>query len=204
MKQLISVLMLVLAMMVAQAALAQEEMEDAEESAEHAMPAPLSEDNWYSWMAGEWEGETVSTHGKMNDWMSCEITLGGQFVVAHYKSKMVSMTKEAMEAMNITEEQFAAMKENLYTGMGVFTVDPQTGKSMNYWFDSMRNISTGEGSRKGNVETTVWTDAQNTATRTVEKVSDNELVMTFKGTSNDGMEFSGKTVMKRKAAMSAR
>jgi hypothetical protein len=158
-------------------------------------PSSLDNDPWMSWMVGEWEGTSESPMGTSNDWMKLELALGGQFCIAHYKSEVVTVNKEMAEAMGMTEEQMKMP----YSGMGVFTVDPKTGKSINYWFGSMRDISTGKGSREGNIETTEWKSKMGTEVRTVEKVNENEMVMTFKMTMGDSDEvMEGKTVLKRK------
>jgi hypothetical protein len=63
----------------------------------------------------------------------------------------------------------------------------------------MRDISTGKGKREGNIETTKWESAMGTAVRTIEKVNENEMVMTFKASMPGRDEvMEGKTVLKRK------
>jgi len=169
---------------------------EAQDAGESWTPPPsLQNNDWMKWMVGEWEGTTESPMGTSKDWMKMEFALDGQFIIAHLKSEMTSVNKEMAMQMGMTEEQ---MKEPYY-GMGVFTVDPKTGESMDYWFDSMRGISTGKGTREGNVETTQWESAMGSEVRTLEKKGENDMVMTFKMTMH-GMDqaMEGKTVLKRK------
>lgn len=174
---------------------AKQEMAQHDEAAGMMMPAPLNNDPWMKWLAGEWEGTTESPMGTSKDWMKLEFALDGQFLIAHLKSETVTVNKEMAMQMGMTEEQMKAP----YYGMGVFTIDPRTGESVDYWFDSMRGISSGKGKREGNVETTHWESAMGSEVRTLEKKGENDMVMTFKMTmpgSDAAME--GKTVLKRK------
>ncbi len=176
---------------------------EASEGEEYSMPTALSDDAWYAWMAGEWEGETESTIGKMQDWMKCEFVLDNHFMIVHYTSKVVELNTEALQQMGMTAEQIEGMKDHLYKGMGIMTFDPQTGKSKDFWFDNYRAISEGSGTREGNISTGNWEGTMGTFKRTLEKVNDDEMVMNFKGFAPDGTTVinQGKTTMKRKALM---
>lgn len=198
MNKWLAIIAIVLAILI-QSIFAQDKKEmamEAQDAAESWTPPPsLKNNDWMKWMVGEWEGTTESPMGTSKDWMKVEFALDGQFVIAHMKSEMTSVNKEMAMQMGMTEEQ---MKEPYY-GMGVFTVDPKTGEAIDYWFDSMRGISTGKGMREGNVETTKWESAMGSETRTLEKKGENDMVMTFKMTMH-GMDqaMEGKTVLKRK------
>lgn len=144
-------------------------------------PAALQED-LYDWMIGEWEGTTESSMGKTADEMKVDWDLEHQFVDVHYKQK--------------SGEGTAAM---VYKGRGMMTVNAQSKEYVGYWFGSFRDISTGKGTRTGNKITMAWEGGTGPETRTIEKVADDKMVMTFKGTGPDGKEMNGTTTLTRKA-----
>jgi len=146
-----------------------------------APPAPL-QDDFYDWMIGEWEGTTESTAGKAADEMKVDWDLEHPFADMHYKQKM--------------GEGAAAL---VYKGRGMLTVNPQSKEYIGHWFGSFRDISTGKGTRTGNKVTMTWEGGAGPETRTIEKVSDDKMVMTFKGVGADGKEMSGTTTLTRKA-----
>lgn len=146
-----------------------------------APPAAL-QDDLYDWMVGKWEGSTESAMGKSNDEMEVDWDLEHQFLDVHYKQKMGEGT--------------AAMT---YKGRGMLTVNPQTKEYVGHWFGSFRDISTGKGSRTGNKLTMTWEGGAGPETRTIEKVADDKMVMTYKGTGMDGKEASSTTTLLRKA-----
>jgi len=146
-------------------------------------PAPLAplQDDLYNWMVGEWEGSTESSMGKFADEMKVDWDLEHQFLDFRYKQKM----GEGDKAM-------------VYKGKGMMTVHPQTKECLGYWFGSFRDISTGKGTRTGNKITMTWEGGAGPETRTMEKVADDKMVMTFKGVGPDGKEMSGTTTLMRK------
>lgn len=144
-------------------------------------PAALQED-LYDWMIGEWEGTTESSMGKSVDEMKVDWDLEHQFVDVHYKQKI----GEGATAM-------------AYKGRGMMTVDAQSKEYVGYWFGSFRDISTGKGSRTGNKLTMTWEGGNGPETRIIEKMGNDKMVMTFKGTGLDGKEMSGTTTLIRKA-----
>ncbi|MCG3119549.1 MAG: hypothetical protein ALAOOOJD_01979 [bacterium] len=146
-----------------------------------APPEPL-QDDLGDWMVGKWEGTTEYTMGKSNDEMEVDWDLEHQFLDFHYKQKM----GEGTTAM-------------AYKGRGMMTVNPQTKEFIVYWFGSFRDIATGKGTRTGNKITLTLEGGAGPETRTIEKVSDDKMVMTFKGTGMDGKEMSGTTTLLRKA-----
>jgi len=145
-----------------------------------ATPAPL-QDDLYNWMVGEWEGGTESTMGKATDEMKVDWDLEHQFLDFHYKQKMGEGT--------------AAI---VYKGRGLMTVNPQTQEYISHWFGSFRDISTGKGTRAGNKISMMWEGGAGPGTRTIEKMADDKMVMTFKGVGQDGREMSGTTTLMRK------
>jgi hypothetical protein len=144
-----------------------------ENEADHSQMAPLPplEDEFMSWMVGEWKGTSTSQMGKSNDYMKCEMRFGGQFMIMTYKSKMENGMKMA--------------------GMGAITHDKE-GKLAGYWIDSWRTMSEGTGSREGWVSTMKWTTAEGTFIQTTEKVDDNTMKVTGLMKNADGSEIRSK------------
>jgi hypothetical protein len=56
----------------------------------------------------------------------------------------------------------------------------------------------GKGAREGNKITMTWESPMGNEVRTVEKISEDKLVMAFKGKDAQGNEMSGTTTMMRK------
>lgn len=172
--------------------------------AQMAPPAPL-EDDLCKWMVGEWEGWSTSPMGKSQDWQKVEWGLDNQFVVMHYKSKTSEVNEEAMkawaESMKMSKEDMDKMKEMAYKGMGTLTVNPQNGEFVGYWFDNWRGTYKGTGKREGNKITMQWEGTMGTSERTIEKVSDDKMVWTFKEKDASGNLMEGRTELTRKKMM---
>ena len=171
-------------------------------------PQPLQSE-WNDWMVGEWEGHTESPMGKSKDWMKVQYTLGSQYMKIHVKSDMVETNEEAMkgwqEQMNLSDEQMEEMMGMEYEGMGLTTKDPQTGKQVGWWFDNWRSRSTGTGEKVSeNKSSMKWEGPMGVETRTIEKVGEDKMVMTFKSTGPMG-DWEGKSeytrVMSSKSSM---
>lgn len=165
-------------------------------------PQPL-QDEWHQWLIGEWEGTTDGNMGKTRDWMKIDWGPGKQFLVMHYKGKTTEvnpdMLSKAAKKMNMPEAQLKEMMMQDYLGLGVTTVNPKTGELMGYWFDSYRDISEGQGTREGNATTMTWSSAaMGSMTRTVERVSEDEMKIKMHGKDPSGLEYDGTSVMKRK------
>ncbi len=168
----------------------------AQEEAANMPPKPLS-DPFTEWTVGEWEGTSTSPMGTSHDQVKVEWGLDKQFTVMHYTSQSTEVNQDALKAMNMSPEQIEAMKDMEYKGMGLSTLDPKTGKTVSYWFDNWRGMYHGEGTLEGNVLTTKWEGPMGTSTRTMEKVSEDKMVMTMKETGPDGKSIEGKTELTR-------
>jgi hypothetical protein len=193
----------ILALLLALAAfpLLAQEKETAKETAPMAPPKPL-EDDFYKWMIGDWEGWTSSPMGKAQEWQKIEWGLDNQFVVVHNTSKWTEMNQEFMNAMaeatKMSKADIDKMKNMVYKGMGVFTLDPMSSDFNGYWFDNWRGVSKGLGKRDGDTVTMAWESPMGTETRTIEKISDDKMVMTFKVKDPTGKEVEGRTELTRK------
>jgi hypothetical protein len=120
-----------------------------------APPAALDEAT-FGWMLGEWEGWTDSPMGKSEDWMLCEMGLGGQFLMMKYKSK-------------------TAMGD--YEGVGMLTL--KDGELKGYWVDTWRSMSEGTGTLEGTRSTITWSGPEGDHLRITELVGD-KMVATIK------------------------
>jgi hypothetical protein len=162
-----------------------------------APPGPL-QDDFYDWMTGKWEGATESPWGKANDEMEVDWDLEHQFLDVHYKSKIAETDPAKLEAMaknaGMTKEQLQAP----YKIKVMMTANPETKEYLGYLFDSYRAVATGKGTRDGNKMTMIWEGPMGNETRTIEKVSEDKLVMTFEGKDPQGNVMKGTTTMMRK------
>jgi hypothetical protein len=152
------------------------------EAAKEAMPmppAPLADD-LFKWLVGEWEGATSSAMGNSQDWQKFELGLDNQFLMMHYTAQMA---------------------EGTYKGMGQTTINPATGEITGYWFDNWRGVYKGTGRREGNKVNMTWEGPMGTRTETMEKVSDNKLVVTFTNKEPNGNVTEGRTEFTRKKAV---
>lgn len=161
------------------------------------MPPKSLKSEWNDWMVGEWEGYTTSPMGKSKDKMKVQYTLDNQYMEIHVKAKNVETNEEAVKAwqkqMNLSDEQMKAMMDMKYEGMGLTTNDPQTGKQRGWWFDNWRSHSAGTGEKiSENKASMKWEGPMGVETRTIEKVGENKMVMTFKSTGPMG-EWEGKS-----------
>ena len=197
----IALLFFTMLLFVALPSLAQEKEKSKEAAPSMAPPKPLSDD-LCAWMVGEWEGSTTSPMGKSKDWEKVEWGLDKQFVLTQYTSQMVDMTDEqktkAAQQMGMSRADLEKMMKMPYKGRGPLTINPATGEYVGYWFDNMRGIYKGSGKREGNKVSMTWEGPMGTEVRTVEKVSDDKMVITFKSTDPKGNVHEGKTELMRK------
>jgi hypothetical protein len=136
-----------------------------------APPAPLDE-SVFGWMVGEWEGWSESPMGKSEDWMTCRMGLGGQFLIMEYKSK-------------------TPMGD--YEGFGMLTM--QGDEVRGHWFDNGRSMSEGSGTIDGTKTTITWTSQMGTSTRITDLV-DGKMVATMK-MEMGGQKMEGRSEMTR-------
>jgi hypothetical protein len=105
--------------------------------------------------------------------------------------------------MKMSKEDMDKMKDMVYKGMGPTTINPQTAEVVGYWFDNWRGMYKGAGKREGNKITMRWEGTMGTSERTIEKVSDDKMVMTFKEKDpTTGKEIEGRTELTRKKSAS--
>jgi len=191
-------------LLLAMSAFAQEK-EVAKDAMPTTPPPPLSDD-LFKWMVGEWEGWTTSPMGKSQDWQKVEWALDNQYIVIHYSAKTTEANPEAMkamaEAMKMSEADMKKMQDMVYKGMGPMTLNPKTGEVTAMWFDNWRGSYKGTGKREGNKIVVAWESPQGNETRTIERVGDAKLVMTFQGKDPTGKVMEGRTELTRKKAPS--
>jgi hypothetical protein len=177
--------------------------EKLKEEAPSMAPPKSLDDDMHKWMIGEWTGTTESPMGTSEDWQKCEWGLDKQYVVMHLKSKMTKVNednaKKMAQGMNMPEKDFMDMMKNSeYHGMGLFTMDPQTGEYVGYWFDSWRGSYKGRGKLEGKKITMNWEGTMGTSIRTIEMESTDVMVEQFKEKDMMGNDMEGKTTLKRK------
>jgi len=81
--------------------------------------------------------------------------------------------------------------------MGMMTINPANDELAAYWFDNYRGTYKGTGKREGMKIVTTWESPMGSETRVIEKVSDDKMVMTFKGKDPTGKEIEGRTELTR-------
>lgn len=149
--------------------------EMSEDMGQMQMPQPLN-DEFMSWLVGEWEGTSESEHGQAKEWEKIEMGLDGQFLFHHAKSDMGEMS---------------------YQGRGVTTLDPETGKIMGFWIDNFRGMYKGEGTREGDKVTMTWKGNQGTYTNTIQKMGPDKYTSKYTFTDPAGNSHSGSAEMSR-------
>ena len=139
--------------------------------------------------------------GKFKDWQRFSLGLDGQFLLIDYSSKMGSVTEEhekAMAQMGMSAEDIEKMKNWVYQGHGLITIDPSTSEYVGYWFDSWRGTYKGTGKRDGNKVSWNWVGPGSNSLRTMELVGNNKMVETFKETDPSGNSMEGRSEWTRK------
>ncbi len=152
------VVLLALMVCIAMPLMAQDkEMDHKDMAAMHAPPAPLN-DEYLSWLVGEWKGTTEGMMGKSEDTITCKMGLGGQFLMMSYKGK-------------------TPMGD--FTGSGAYTLN-EKGEVVAFWLDSGRTMARGKGMRDGDTMTMHWESNMGKGTRTMKKISDDKFIATSK------------------------
>jgi len=141
--------------------------------AQDAPPPPLDAKH-FGWMIGEWSGWSESPMGKSKDWMKCEMGLGGQFMLMHYKNESAMGT---------------------FTGMGALTIGAD-GNIKGVWVDSWRNISNGTGTVNGDKTKMVWDGPMGKHVRVLQRVGADKYVEETSMQGPEG-EMHGKSEMTR-------
>lgn len=200
MKRVLLLLIILLAI-TSIAAIAQEKEAPKEDMSSMAPPKPL-EDEISKWMIGEWAGTSESNMGTSKDWQKNEWSLDKQYVTMHLTSKMTKVNedhaKKMAGMMKMSEKEFMDMMKNSeYKGMGLMTLDPQTGEYVGYWFDSWRGFYKGRGKLDGKIVTINWEGTMGTSVRTIEIEGPDKMVQSFKENMM-GDEMVGKSTYTRK------
>jgi hypothetical protein len=139
-------------------------------------PPPAVEDEYLKWMVGRWEGRTRSPMGGSEERMTCDMGLGGQFLLIDFESVIEG--------------------GGVYSGKGALTVEAR-GELVGWWIDSWRTMSRGSGRRKGNVVTMEWEDSSGKQSRIVEMLGKSKRRETIKMVGPDGREIEAISEMTR-------
>jgi hypothetical protein len=169
-------------------------------------PKPL-DDDWSKSLVGEWEGSGESNAGKGKGRMKIELGLNGQFLIKKGQAKITEITPEQKqylkENMYASDEDIEKFQSSIFKSIEIYTIEPQTGETIGYLFDSLRCIAKGTGRREGNKEIMQWqwsVQGQGASSiRITEKVSDDKFIVTEKYTMQDGsiMEDKGEMIRKK-------
>ena len=170
---------LVLALCFALPVFAQDDNKMESDAGMAMMPPPAIDNAFLKSYVGNWAGKIEGTMGTSEDKLSCQMGLGGQFLMMQVDSKS---------------------DMGSYAGMGAMTLG-QDGKVKGYWIDNMRSMAEGTGMIEGNKLTITWKTDMWTYTRTEEKIDDNTLAITGKMVMGDGTVSEEKGTYKRTEAM---
>lgn len=188
------------------------EKEIAKESRSSSFQPKPIDDEWFNWLAGEWEGWATSDKGEHKDWIKAkcsvkiELGLNGQFLIYKSGSEVSEMTHEQIQkikdAMGASDEEIERLRQSGFKELQFYTIDPRSGERIGYLFDSMRCIAKGTGRLEGNKEIMEWRwsgQGQGAiSTRIIEKISDNQFNLNHKYTLPDGSKMEDKIEMTRK------
>lgn len=134
-------------------------------------PPPALDNEFLSFLEGEWEGSSESPMGNSTDWTKYEMALGEQYLM-----------------MQGTYKFDAGMS---YEGMGYLTLTPQ-GDVTGGWLDNFRGNYQGSGTIEGNKITVNWEGGGMKSTRITEKTGDDQITIISKQETPQGaMESKG-------------
>ena len=168
------------------------------------LPKPI-DDEWSRFLVGEWEGTGESDAGTGKARVRIEFALNGQFLIRKGEALVTEITPEQKkylkETLHATEEEIKKFQSTSFKEIEIFTIDPKTGETVGYLFDSLRCVAVGRGKREGNKEILKWdwsVGGQGTSERITEKVDDNKLIVTERYTLPGGGKMEDKGYMTRK------
>ena len=209
MKKLFIVLIVSLFMVVFMASCAGKETKMAKENNFSAfLPKPI-DDDWSRWLVGEWEGSGESEAGKGKARVKIELGLNGQFLIMKGEAEIIEINDEQKkylkETLHASDEEIKKFQSSTFKSLEFHTIDPKTGETIGYLFDSLRCVAVGRGKREGSKEIMKWewsANGQGTSTRVTEKVSNDKLIATEKYTLPDGSTMEDKGQMTRRTETS--
>jgi hypothetical protein len=172
-------------------------------------PRPLT-DEWSRWLVGQWDCMAESDLPGFKTWvkgrgqMNAELALGGQFLLIRKEGRMTQISDEYLQFLrrnlHASEEDIRALQNMAFGDLELHSIEPKTGQTVAYLFDSWRCVAQGTGKREGNMEVLEWKwslAGAGTSVRTTEKVSDNRIAVTEKYTLVDGSTMEDRAVMVR-------
>jgi len=200
MKKLFIVLLVSLFMAVIMASCAAKETKMVKENSPSAfLPKPI-DDDWSSWLVGEWEGITEIGGAKSKAWTKIESGLNGQFLIVKWGNAITSeQIQKLKEIMTVSDEEIKKMQS--FESLELHTIDPKTGKVIGYLFDSLHCVAKGTAERKGNKEIIEWqwslAGQGASSVRITEKINHNKFVINNKYTLADGSIMEDRAQMTR-------
>jgi hypothetical protein len=168
-------------------------------------PKPL-DDDWNKWLVGEWEGLADSHAGMARILTKIELGLNGQFLIMKGEARITDITDEQerylRDTLGASDEDIEKYRRSTFRELQIHTIDPKTGETIGYLFDSMRCIAQGRARRQGNKEITEWKWSANaqgaTSVRIIERVNDNKFALHHKYTLPNGSKMEDRIEMARR------
>ncbi|MCJ7728323.1 MAG: hypothetical protein MUO27_00325 [Sedimentisphaerales bacterium] len=173
-------------------------------------PPKALDDEWSKWLVGDWQGTAKSDFGQHKDWvkgkcrLKIELDLNGQFLVRKGQAEIIQMSDEYLRhlkgTMHLSDSEIDKIRSSTFESMEVYTIDPNSGETVGYLFDSLRCIAKGTGKREGNKEIINWVwsvQGQGSSIRITEKISEDKFITTEKYKMPDGGIMEDKAEMTR-------
>jgi len=183
-----------------------QEKEIVEESKPSSFqPKPL-DDEWSTWLVGQWEGSVESDVGTGKIRTKIELGLNGQFLIMKSEAEVTEITDKQRQylkkTLHASDEYIEKSQNSIFEELQIHTIDPQTGEVVGYLFDGLRCIAEGRARRQGNKEIVEWkwsgTSQGVTSVCIIEKINDNKIILNHKYTLPDGNKMQARTEMTRK------
>lgn len=195
---------------ITECAMDQEKM-SGQPSVPSLVPPQGLDDEWSRWLIGEWEITAESDLPGFPRWVQgkgqvkAELGVGGQFLIVTKQGEVARISDDYLQHLRRSRKNAEAEIEKLrrmkFAEVDFRTIDPRTGKIVAYLFDSWRCVATGTGTCDGKTEIIEWkwlAGGQGTSVRTMERVSENKLIVTEKYTLPDGGAMEDRAQMVRK------
>lgn len=133
-------------------------------------PPPALDNEFLSFLEGEWGGSSESPMGTTSDHFSFKMGLNNQFLMQEATIEMPGWS---------------------YQGSGYLTLNDD-GTVTGSWIDNSRNIFSGSGTIEGNTMTITWAGSQGKSTRITERIGKDQMEVTAKEETPQGtMESKG-------------
>ena len=176
-----------------------------EENTPSAFQPKVLADEWSNSLLGQWEVRGQSEAGKGKGQIKYELALNGQFLIRTSQTKIIEISPQQKrylkETLKASDKEIAEFQNSVFRDMEIFTIDPRTGETIGYLFDSLRCVAKGTGKRESNKEIMQWewsVQGAGTSRRITEKVGPDKLVINEKYSLPGGKTMEDNLEMTRK------